>query len=225
MTEFFFRLARRGRQPYDENRPTIKDLNEMENRIMAALEDAVNALNEAITEANNRFQNVGSLESALAEERSRYEALVASEEAEDVQQNQDLQDARAATDAALSELRAAEQSITLATEQVQQLGTVAAEQPAAEAPAPDTGTEATAAPAAAEGTETAPEGGADAAADTGDTGDAGTDAGGDTADTGTNQVQETGTDNPPPQPSADAVAESTGEDNDPASTRNMNPNV
>lgn len=221
MTEFFFRLARRGRQPYDENRPTIKDLNEMENRIMAALEDAVNALNEAITEANNRFQNVGSLESALAEERSRYEALVTSEEAEDVQQNQDLQDARAATDAALSELRAAEQSITLATEQVQQLGTVAAEQPAAEAPAPDTGTEATAAPAAAEGTETAPEGGADAGTDTGgDTADTA-----DTADTGTNQVQETGTDNPPPQPSADAVAESTGEDADPASTRNMNPNV
>lgn len=133
-----FRLPRRGREPFDESRPQIRHFFELENAIMAALENAVAELRSAIENANTRFQNVGEFESKLAEERARYDALVASEDVEDVQQNQELTDAKAATDAALAELQDAADTLSGLTEQVNTLGTVAAEveTPTDEAPAP-----------------------------------------------------------------------------------------
>ena len=123
-----FELPRRKREPYDdETRVTIRNIIEMENRIMSAIEAAVAELTSAIADANSRFQNVGSLETALAEERAKYDALVAAEEAEDVQQNQELEDAKAATDAALAEVQGAADSISALTTRVNNLGTVAAQ--------------------------------------------------------------------------------------------------
>ena len=123
-----FELPRRKREPYDdETRVTIRNIIEMENRIMSAIEAAVAELTSAIADANSRFQNVGSLETALAEERAKYDALVAAEEAEDTQQNQELEDAKAATDAALAEVQGAADSISALTTRVNNLGTVAAQ--------------------------------------------------------------------------------------------------
>lgn len=97
---------------------------------MSALEDAVNALNEAINTANERVQATSDVQTAVAAEREKYDALVAAEEAEDVTQNQELQDARAQTDQALSQLSSVAESIRAAADRVNQLGQVAAEQPA-----------------------------------------------------------------------------------------------
>jgi len=95
---------------------------------MSALEDAVNALNQAIQEANSRFQVAGDVEAAVAAERQKYDELVAAEEAEDLQQNQELLDARAKTDEAVSQLNAAAESVRAAADQVSQLGQVASQE-------------------------------------------------------------------------------------------------
>lgn len=101
---------------------------------MSAIENAVAELTSAIENANSRFQNVGQLETALAEERAKFDALVSSEEAEDVTQNQELADARAATDSALSEVQGVADTLSGLAQRVNSLGTAAAEAPA-EAPA------------------------------------------------------------------------------------------
>lgn len=94
---------------------------------MTALEDAVAALQQAVNDANSRFQNVGDLQNALDAERMKYSELVTSENAEDVQQSQELADARAATDAAVAQLSSVAGVLTGLTDQVNQLGRQASE--------------------------------------------------------------------------------------------------
>lgn len=89
---------------------------------MTALEDAVAALQQAVADANNRFQNVGELQNALDAERAQYDALVVSEDAEDVQQNEELNNAKAQTDAALQQLATMTQVLGGITDQVNNLG-------------------------------------------------------------------------------------------------------
>lgn len=123
-----FRLPRRKREPFDENRAQVRHIIELENTIMSALETAVSELRSAIESANSRFQNVGEFEAKLAEERRKYDELVSAEAAEDVQQEEELTAARAATDAALAELQGTADVLSGLTEQVNTLGTVAADE-------------------------------------------------------------------------------------------------
>lgn len=102
----------------------IHHLTEMENRIMSAIEDAVAELTTAVNNANSRFQNTAELETALAAEREKYDALVTAEAAEDEEQNQALADARAATDAALAEVQELPGVLSGLADQVNILGTV-----------------------------------------------------------------------------------------------------
>lgn len=120
-----FQLPRRGREQYDNTKVLVTHLNWMENRIMAALEDVVAELRSAIENANTRFQGVGQIEQALADERAKFEALVTAEDAEDVQQNQELADAKAATDAALAQVQGLSDTLSGLTDQVNQLGAAA----------------------------------------------------------------------------------------------------
>lgn len=94
---------------------------------MAALEEAVASLQQAVNDANSRFQNVGELENALAAERERYDTLVSTEAEEDVLQDQELNDARATTDAALAQLNSVASVLTGLTDQVNTLGRTASE--------------------------------------------------------------------------------------------------
>jgi septal ring factor EnvC (AmiA/AmiB activator) len=185
----------------------------MENRIMAALEEVVAQLQQAITDANDRFQNVGALQEALDAERAQYDALVASEAAEDVEQNQELQDAKAQTDELMAQMSSVADTLSGLTQQVNTLGQTASDQPAADNQANTNA----------------------AAADTGDTGttanaDAG-DAGGDTT------AEVSATDTTPSENPTDAAptdtptagdvmrADAEAQANDPTSTQNMNPSV
>jgi hypothetical protein len=68
----------------------------MEER-MSALSDSLDRLSGAVRD------KISALEQALADERAAADATAQAEAAEDVQQNQDLADARAATDAALAD--------------------------------------------------------------------------------------------------------------------------
>lgn len=131
-----FKLPRRGKEQYDNAKVVVYHLNQMENRIMASLEEVVAELQAAINNANVRFENVGQLEQALNDERAKYDALVVSEDAEDVQQNQELADARAATDHVLAQVQGLTGTLSGLTEQVNQLGQPAAAEAPAEAPAP-----------------------------------------------------------------------------------------
>lgn len=169
---------------------------------MSALEDAVASLNQAIQEANSRFQVAGDVEAAVAAERQKYDELVAAEAEEDLLQNQELQDARAKTDAAVSELNSAAESIQAAADQVNTLGQVASEQPNSD----DT---------SEPSTETAP------SAATGDT----TAEVSPTTDT---TPSENPTDAAPADvPTAGDVMRSDdqAQESDPTSTKNMEPNV
>jgi hypothetical protein len=108
----------------------------MENRIMAALEDAVNNLRQAVNDAQSRFSVAGDVQAAVQAERDKYDALVAAENTEDEQQKQELADAKAETDRLLAEINSAAESLTAVTDQVNSLGSVAA-QPSAEQPSPE----------------------------------------------------------------------------------------
>jgi hypothetical protein len=125
----------------------------MENRIMAALEDAVNNLRQAVNDAQSRFSVAGDVQAAVEAERAKYDELVSAEAAEDIQQNQELADARAETDRLLQEINSAADSLNAMTEQVSSLGQVAQEQPApADGTAEPTPAEGTAEPTPADGT-------------------------------------------------------------------------
>jgi hypothetical protein len=97
----------------------------MENRIMSALEEAVAALRQAVDDANSRFQVAGDVQAAVQAVRERYDALVASENVEDEQQNQQLAEAKAETDRLLGEINSAASALTQVTEQVNTLGQTA----------------------------------------------------------------------------------------------------
>jgi uncharacterized phage infection (PIP) family protein YhgE len=124
-----FQLPRQQRRPHGDSRATADDLTFMENRIMAALEDAVNNLRQAVSDAQSRFSVAGDVQAAVQAERDRYDALVAAENAEDAQQDQALADAKAETDRLLGEINSAAQSLTQVTDQVNSLGQVAQDQP------------------------------------------------------------------------------------------------
>jgi chromosome segregation ATPase len=102
---------------------------------MAALEDAVASLQQAISDANSRFTNVAEVERALSEERARYEALVTAEAAEDVQQDQELANARARTDELIANMAQLPEQLSAMAAQVNQLGTAAAQTTGTDEPA------------------------------------------------------------------------------------------
>jgi hypothetical protein len=83
----------------------------MEER-MSALSDSLDRLSGAVRD------KISALEQALADERAAADARAQAEAAEDVQQNQDLADARAATDAALADAQSAVSRIDDLTQEV-----------------------------------------------------------------------------------------------------------
>jgi ABC-type transporter Mla subunit MlaD len=83
----------------------------MEER-MSALSDSLDRLSGAVRD------KISALEQALADERAAADATAQAEAAEDVQQNQDLADARAATDAALADAQSAVSRIDDLTQEV-----------------------------------------------------------------------------------------------------------
>ncbi len=102
---------------------------------MADLQQSVAALQSAVTDVANRVNALtGPLQDALAEaqaalqtERDAAAALAQAEDAEDVAQNQELADARAATDAAMANASSAADEINA---QVDALNQVAQQPPA-----------------------------------------------------------------------------------------------
>ena len=80
--------------------------------IMSALSDSLDRLASAIRD------KIAALEAALAAERAAAQATAEQEAAEDVVQNQELADARAATDAALGEVTQAVTQVDALTQEV-----------------------------------------------------------------------------------------------------------
>lgn len=82
------------------------------NQSVADLQVAVQGVADRVGQLVGPLQQqIANLQSALQAERDAATALAASEDAEDVQQNQALADARSATDAALADAQQAADSI------------------------------------------------------------------------------------------------------------------
>lgn len=105
----------------------LRSVNRMEAR-MTALTDALGRLSEAIT------GKISALETALAAERERYDALVSSENAEDVAQDAELAAARAETDRTIAEATEQVDALTAQIQGSSEDGSAPAEEPA---PAPE----------------------------------------------------------------------------------------
>lgn len=104
------------------------ELREVKNQ-MADLNQSVADLQVAVQGVADRVgalvgplqQQIANLQSTLQAERDAAAALAASEDAEDVQQNQALADAQAATDAALAEAQAAAGNIGTEVDKLNQV--------------------------------------------------------------------------------------------------------
>lgn len=104
------------------------ELREVKNQ-MADLNQSVADLQVAVQGVADRVgalvgplqQQIANLQSTLQAERDAAAALAASEDAEDVQQNQALADAQAATDAALAEAQAAAGNISTEVDKLNQV--------------------------------------------------------------------------------------------------------
>lgn len=111
---------------------------------LSELSDKVDQLQSAVTGVAERVDAkiaplVAALEETttqLAAERDAYASLVATEDAEDVTQNAELSDAKAATDSALADAQAAAAEISGEVDRLNQIATeeVPAEEPAPEEP-------------------------------------------------------------------------------------------
>lgn len=94
------------------------------NQSVADLQAAVTAVAERVGQLTGPLQQeIANLQSTLQAERDAAASLAAAEDAEDVEQNQALADARAATDTALANAQQAADSIGA---EVQKLNQVAA---------------------------------------------------------------------------------------------------
>jgi hypothetical protein len=132
------------------NLATSEQIEQMEERIMSALSDAIAALRtqvENLTVAQSP-EKVAELEAAVQREREANEALVAkavevasAEELEDTQQAQELADAKAANDALIAEMNAAAGDLGGITAQLAAVGTAVDdapdETPVGEVPVPE----------------------------------------------------------------------------------------
>ena len=104
------------------------ELREVKNQ-MADLNQSVADLQVAVQGVADRVgalvgplqQQIANLQSTLQAERDAAAALAASEDAEDVQQNQALADAQAATDTALAEAQAAAGNISTEVDKLNQV--------------------------------------------------------------------------------------------------------
>jgi hypothetical protein len=107
------------------NIATTEDLDNMEERLMSQLSDAIAQLRTTVENLAlaQSPQKVADLEAAVAAEREKYDALVTAETAEDVTQNQELADAKAATDALMQEMNSAATDLGGITAQLQAVGT------------------------------------------------------------------------------------------------------
>ena len=100
------------------NRQILAAVKEV-NLKMASLNESVENLRTAVTQVADRVSEITGplqdqlreLQSALDAEREAAATLAAAEDAEDVQQNADLADARARVDAALAEAQSAAEGI------------------------------------------------------------------------------------------------------------------
>lgn len=98
---------------------------------MSALSDAIAALRTQVENLRlaSSTERVAELEGLLQAEREAAAALAASEEAEDVTQNQELADARAATDALVAEMNSAASDLGTITDQLAAVGTAVDDAP------------------------------------------------------------------------------------------------
>lgn len=136
------------------NIATEEDINNLEERIMSALSDAVAAIKTAVSNLSvaQSPEKVQELEAALQAERDANAAalvaaadLASAEELEDSEQNQALMDAKAQVDALMAEMNTAANDLGGITAQLNALGTAVDETPddtpvgevPVEIPAPD----------------------------------------------------------------------------------------
>lgn len=108
---------------------TVEELQEMEDRIMSALTDAVATMRTAVEGVAGRLGDPGALEAAVAAERARYDALVADEATEDIAQDAELQAARAEVDRLVGEQTAAAGDLMQLADQLNSVGTAVDEAP------------------------------------------------------------------------------------------------
>lgn len=102
----------------------VKEIMADLNQSVADLQAAVTAVAERVGQLTGPLQQeIANLQSTLQAERDAAASLAAAEDAEDVEQNQALADARAATDTALANAQQAANSIGA---EVQKLNQVAA---------------------------------------------------------------------------------------------------
>jgi uncharacterized protein YoxC len=120
------------------NIATEEDINNLEERIMSALSDAVAQIKAAVSNLSvaQSPEKVSELEAALQAERDANAAalqaaaeLASAEELEDSEQNQALQDAKAQTDALLAEMNSAATDLQGVSAQLSSLGTAVDDAP------------------------------------------------------------------------------------------------
>lgn len=98
------------------------------NQSVADLQAAVTAVAERVGQLTGPLQEeIANLQTTLQAERDAAATLAASEDAEDVQQNQDLTDARAATDAALANAQQAADGISAEVQKLNQVASAPTE--------------------------------------------------------------------------------------------------
>jgi hypothetical protein len=112
------------------NIATEEDLHNLEDK-MSALSDAISELRATVERLtlSTSSERVAELEAALQAERDAAAALAASEAAEDVDQQAQLDEAKAATDALVAEMTSAASDLGTITEQLASVGSAVDEAP------------------------------------------------------------------------------------------------
>lgn len=112
------------REELQEVKNQMADLNQSVADLQVAVQGVADRVGQLIGPLQ---QQIANLQGALQAERDAAAALAASEDAEDVQQNQALADAQAATDAALSDAQQAADSIGTEVDKLNQVASAPTE--------------------------------------------------------------------------------------------------
>lgn len=112
------------REELQEVKQNMADLNQSVADLQVAVQGVADRVGQLVGPLQ---QQIANLQNALQAERDAAAALAASEDAEDVQQNQALADAQAATDAALAEAQQAAGNISTEVDKLNQVASTPTE--------------------------------------------------------------------------------------------------
>ena len=112
------------REELQEVKQNMADLNQSVADLQVAVQGVADRVGQLVGPLQ---QQIANLQNALQVERDAAAALAASEDAEDVQQNQALADAQAATDAALAEAQQAAGNISTEVDKLNQVASTPTE--------------------------------------------------------------------------------------------------